>query len=331
MKTELLLCLSYVRVVCRIMFVHKCRCHTAAPLSLWYSLKKGEQSYKMCKHLLNNLPTFVGDLTSHYHAPAVTSCADGLATNSLVQCTDVGQAQVQWWQSLWYGLHRDMLCSVVGYESSSLQWSAKVVYSVCYGVLCHAIHLTQATCKASAQLESASSFANCHLSCNLSGQSWYVSLAAVCRLSLSGQLQHGSSAAMCLLSSAQLPSEGSIATRQVSCQVRCSLSAQLHSVGRLDPLPSLNSMLPPKLWAVFLVATNQSRVHAVTVQCMAHPVQATTCVPTLSNTMILQCVYRRHDWTAVTSYETQQFRSCPIGPGRISVIMNGYKNSWLGQ
>jgi len=152
-------------------------------------------------------------------------------------------------------------------------------------------------------------------------------LAAVCRLSLSGQLQHGSSAAMCLLSSAQLPSEGSIATRQVSCQVRCSLSAQLHSVGRLDPLPSLNSMLPPKLWAVFLVATNQSRVHAVTVQCMAHPVQATTCVPTLSNTMILQCVYRRHDWTAVTSYETQQFRSCPIGPGRISVIMNGYKNS----
>jgi len=32
------------------------------------------------------------------------------------------------------------------------------------------------------------------------------------------------------LSSAQLPSEGSIATRQVSCQVRCSLSAELHPV-----------------------------------------------------------------------------------------------------
>jgi len=125
--------------------------------------------------------------------------------------------------------------------------SATVVYSVCYGVLCHAIHLTQATCKASAQLESASSFANCHLSCNLSGQSWYVSLAAVCRLSLSGQLQHGSSAAMCLLSSAQLcsatiwrlncNSSGQLSGQMqlvswaAPCQLRWNFSSQLQCVG----------------------------------------------------------------------------------------------------
>ena len=48
-------------------------------------------------------------------------------------------------------------------------------------------------------------------------------------------------------------------------QSRCNLSAQLQSVSRVDPLPSLNSILSPKLWAVFLVATNQSMLHAGTV------------------------------------------------------------------
>jgi len=150
-----------------------------------------------------------------------------------------------------------------------------------------------------------------------------VSLAAICQFScqLSCNLWTKPSAQVQFVNSAV----SSAATCQLSCPLRCKLSAQLHSVGRLDPLPSF-SILPPKLWAVFLVATNQSRVHAATVHCMTRPVQATTCVPSLSNTMILQCVYRRHGWTAVTSYETEQFRSCPIGPGRNSVIMNGYKN-----
>ena len=47
------------------------------------------------------------------------------------------------------------------------------------------------SCKTSAQLWSARSFAICHLSCSLSSQSWYVSLAAVCQLNLSAQLQQG--------------------------------------------------------------------------------------------------------------------------------------------
>ena len=52
---------------------------------------------------------------------------------------------------------------------------------------------------------------------------------------------------------------------QLNCQLRRNWSAQLHSVCRVDPLPSLNNILPPKLLAVFLTATNESRVHAVTV------------------------------------------------------------------
>ncbi len=71
-----------------------------------------------------------------------------------------------------------------------------------------------------------------------------------------------SSAATCQLS-CQLSCNG-----KLSCQLRCNLSAQLHSVGCVDPLPSLNSILPPKMRVVFLVATNQSRVHAVTVHCI---------------------------------------------------------------
>ena len=98
-----------------------------------------------------------------------------------------------------------------------------------------------------------------------------------------------------LLVSAQLQlvnsAVSSAATWEPSCQHRVQLSAQLHSVSRRNPLPRLNSILPPKLWAVLLVATNQSRVHAVTVHCITRPVQATTCVPSLSNTMILQGVY----------------------------------------
>ena len=43
------------------------------------------------------------------------------------------------------------------------------------------------------------------------------------------------------------------ATSQLSCPVNC-----------VEPLPSMNSILPSKLWAVVLVAINQGRVHAVT-------------------------------------------------------------------
>jgi hypothetical protein len=71
-----------------------------------------------------------------------------------------------------------------------------------------------------------------------------------------------SSASTCQLS-CQLSCNG-----QLSCQLRCNLSAQLHSVSCADPLPSLTSILPPKMWAGFLVATKQSRVYAVTVQCI---------------------------------------------------------------
>ncbi len=70
------------------------------------------------------------------------------------------------------------------------------------------------------------------------------------------QLQH-------VNSSCQLSCNGIL-----SCQLRCNLSAQLHFVSCVNPLPSLNSILPPKMWAVFLVATNQTRVHAVTVHCI---------------------------------------------------------------
>ncbi len=44
---------------------------------------------------------------------------------------------------------------------------------------------------------------------------------------------------------------------------------------------------------VFLVAINHNRVHAVTVHCissMTRPVQATTCIASLSNIMIVQCI-----------------------------------------
>ena len=126
-------------------------------------------------------------------------------------------------------------------------------------------------------------------------------MSACFKRRLSAWLQSVSSAAICQLSS--------ISSCQLSCQLRCNLSAQLHSVGRVDPLPSLNSILPPKLWAVFLIATNQSRVHAVTVHCMTRPVQATTCVPNLSNTMILQGVY---------NHPMRNEQRCPLSSMQVS-------------
>jgi len=89
-----------------------------------------------------------------------------------------------------------------------------------------------------------------------------VSLAAPCQLicTLSAQLQ--------LVNS--VVSSG--ATCQLSCQLSCNLSPQLHSVSCLGPLPSLNSISHPMLWAVSLIATHQSRVHAVTVHCMTRSV-----------------------------------------------------------
>jgi hypothetical protein len=59
----------------------------------------------------------------------------------------------------------------------------------------------------------------------------------------------------------------------------------------VKPLASLNSILHAKMWAVFLVAIHHSRVHAVAVHCiysLTRPVQATTCVTSLSNIMIVQ-------------------------------------------
>jgi len=114
----------------------------------------------------------------------------------------------------------------------------------------------------------------------------------------------------------QFVSTGAIC--QLGCQLSCKLStqlsaqvqlsAQLHSVNRLDPLPRLNSILPAKLWAVSLVATNQSRVHAVTVHCMTRPVQATTCV-SLSNTMILQGVFH---------HRMRNEQKCPLSSMQVS-------------
>jgi len=149
------------------------------------------------------------------------------------------------------------------------------------------------------------------IGCNLSAWVWCVSSAVVCELrcKLSAQqllpiistlltvklIRCALVQVYTLLVSAQLQlvnsAVSSAATWEPSCQHRVQLSAQLHSVSRLNPLPRLNSILPPKLWAVLLVATNQSRVHAVTVHCTTRPVQSTTCVPSLSNTMILQGVY----------------------------------------
>jgi len=136
-------------------------------------------------------------------------------------------------------------------------------------------------------------------------------LVQVYTLFMSAQLQLVSSAATVnsAVSSAatcQLSCNG-----KLSCQLRCNLSAQLHSVSCVDPLPSLNSMLSPKsaVWAVFLVATNQSRVHAVTVHCMKRPVQATTCVPSLSNTMILQGVFE---------HPMRNERKCPLNSMQVS-------------
>ena len=77
---------------------------------------------------------------------------------------------------------------------------------------------------------------------------------------MSAQLRH--------VSSVQLQLVNSDVGSHAVCQLRRNLSGQLHSVSCVDPLPSLNSILPPKLWAVFLVAINQSRVHAVAVHCI---------------------------------------------------------------
>ncbi len=120
-----------------------------------------------------------------------------------------------------------------------------------------------------------------------------VSLAAPCQLicTLSAQLQLANSGV----------STGAI--RQLSCQLSCNcqISCQL----RCDlsrPSAKLNSILPPKLWATFLVATHQSRVHAVTVHCMTRPVQATACLPSLSNNMdIARCVQPSYEECAEMS------------------------------
>ena len=82
-------------------------------------------------------------------------------------------------QSVSTAVHYHVPCSFLALCQLSCLFvsSAAVVYSVCCSVLCHAIQLTQTSCKTSAQLESASTFANCHLSCHLLAQVHFVSSA----------------------------------------------------------------------------------------------------------------------------------------------------------
>ena len=70
-----------------------------------------------------------------------------------------------------------------------------------------------------APLQSVISAANGLLSHDMSP--WPQSVSSVCQLSCDVSAQ---------LSSAQLLSEGSVATRQLSCQLSCNMSAQLHPV-----------------------------------------------------------------------------------------------------
>jgi len=76
-------------------------------------------------------------------------------------------------------------------------------------------------------LQSVISAAVCLLSHDMSA--CQQSVSSVCQLSCN----RGSSAAMCF-SSAQLLSEGSIATCQLSCQFSCNLSAELHPISSHD-------------------------------------------------------------------------------------------------
>ena len=149
-----------------------------------------------------------------------------------------------------------------------------------------------------------SPFSSCHLSCQLT-------------CSLSAQLQFANSAVNSAVNSG--------ATCQLSCQLRCNLSAQLHPADRLDPLPSLNSILPPKLWGC--IPCSYKSKQGACCHCALHDTPCpTTRVPSLSNIMILECVYRRHDWTAVTSYEVYENSSSEA----VQLVLEGNRNhEWV--
>ena len=79
---------------------------------------------------------------------------------------------------------------------------------------------------------------------------WQQSVSSVSQLSCNMAVQ------LRYVSSAQLPSEGSVATRQVGCQLSCDLSAQIKFV--ISPATGwLSRSLSPFLCSVFLVAVCQ--------------------------------------------------------------------------
>ena len=116
------------------------------------------------------------------------------------------------------------LCQLSCILSAQLQ-------SICSSVFCHL--LWQTSCKTSAQLWSARSFAICHLSCSLSSQSWYVSLAAVCQLQSVSSAATGVAQLRCVSAQlrcyqkAQLQLVNSAVRSAATCQLSCTLLAQM--------------------------------------------------------------------------------------------------------
>ena len=99
-----------------------------------------------------------------------------------------------------------------------------------------------------APLQSVISAANGLLSHDMSA--WPQSVSSVCQLSCNMAVQ------LRYVSSAQLLSEGSVATRQVGCQLSCDLSAQIKLV--ISPATGwLSCSLSPLLCSAFLVAVCQ--------------------------------------------------------------------------
>ena len=100
----------------------------------------------------------------------------------------------------------------------------------------------------SVQLQSVVSAAICLLSHDMSA--WQQSVSSVSQLSCNMAVQ------LRYVSSAQLLSEGSVATRQVGCQLSCDLSAQIKFV--ISPATGwLSRSLSPLLCSVCLVAVCQ--------------------------------------------------------------------------
>ena len=100
----------------------------------------------------------------------------------------------------------------------------------------------------SVQLQSVTSAAICVLSHDTSALQQSVSSVSQLSCNMGVQLRY--------VSSSQLLSEGSVATRQVGCQLSCDLSAQTQFV--ISPATGwLSRSLSPLLCSVFLVAVCQ--------------------------------------------------------------------------